>query len=185
MGASDTREVRHNGMNITDEQLDEIRRTLTAAVRKICPPWLAADADDLVQEATIKIVRLLDRCEGNRELSSSYLWRTAYAAMIDEIRRRRRRREVAMSDELAAVTEDDRQPGADGRAKAGTIRKGVLDCLGRLVPPRRRAVVLHLLGHAVPDIAVLMRWKVKRAENLVYRGLADLRTCLARRGLEP
>ena len=47
------------------------------------------------------------------------------------------------------------------------------------------AVVLHLQGHSVPEAARLLNWGNKRTENLVYRGLADLRNCLALKGLEP
>ena len=56
---------------------------------------------------------------------------------------------------------------------------------GRLVLPRRLAVTLHLQGHTVPEAGSLLGWNAKRAENLVYRGLADLRDCLAGKGVRP
>ena len=48
---------------------------------------------------------------------------------------------------------------------------------------RRLAVTLHLQGHSVPEAARLLDWAVKRTENLVYRGLADLRECLTAKGI--
>ena len=54
-----------------------------------------------------------------------------------------------------------------------------------LVRPRRLAVALYLQGHSVPEAAKLLEWGNKRTENLVYRGLADLRECLAKKGLKP
>ena len=50
---------------------------------------------------------------------------------------------------------------------------------------RRLAVTLHLQGHSVPDAARVLDWPVKRTENLVYRGMADLRECLMSKGIEP
>jgi RNA polymerase sigma-70 factor (ECF subfamily) len=50
---------------------------------------------------------------------------------------------------------------------------------------RRRAVMLYLQGHSVPEAARLLGWTAKRTENLVYRGLADLRHCLRAKGHTP
>ena len=51
--------------------------------------------------------------------------------------------------------------------------------------PRRLAVTLHLQGHSVPEVGRLMGWSAKKADNLVYRGRADLRECLELRGIRP
>jgi RNA polymerase sigma-70 factor (ECF subfamily) len=51
------------------------------------------------------------------------------------------------------------------------------------VPPRRHAVTLSLQGHSVPEIGRLLGWTGKKAENLVYRGMADLRECLEGKGI--
>ena len=45
------------------------------------------------------------------------------------------------------------------------------------------AVTLHLQGHRGAETARLLGWSAKRAENLIYRGLADLRACLEARGM--
>jgi RNA polymerase sigma-70 factor (ECF subfamily) len=42
---------------------------------------------------------------------------------------------------------------------------------------------MYLHGHSVAEVAALLGWRFKKAENLVYRGLADLRRCLATKGL--
>jgi RNA polymerase sigma-70 factor, ECF subfamily len=46
-------------------------------------------------------------------------------------------------------------------------------------------VTLYLQGHTVPETARILGWDAKRAENLVYRGLADLRQCLMGKGHRP
>ena len=77
------------------------------------------------------------------------------------------------------VEAPDPERAAAGR-ELGAVIQG---CLGRLVRPRRLAVTLHLMGHSVPEAARLLGWSVKRLENLVYRGLADLRGCLKTSGV--
>jgi RNA polymerase sigma-70 factor (ECF subfamily) len=37
----------------------------------------------------------------------------------------------------------------------------------------------------VPEASRILDWSAKRTENLVYRGLADLRECLTLKGMRP
>ena len=74
--------------------------------------------------------------------------------------------------------------GAEAPA-AAEVGRGIRDCLGNLVRDRRLAVALYLQGHGVPDASRLLAWSAKRTENLVYRGLSDLRRCLTDKGLAP
>jgi RNA polymerase sigma-70 factor (ECF subfamily) len=169
---------------LSPEDYAVLRLQLARSVRRVCPGWLAASGDDIVQAALLKVFHLLERSEGQRALAASYLWRLAYTAVVDEIRRRRRMREVPMTtipDEVAA----DRLPDPELAARGREIGTAIGDCLARLVVPRRLAVTLHLQGHTVPEAGSLLGWGAKRVENLVYRGLADLRACLAAKGLRP
>ncbi len=168
------------------ERLPEVERQLVAAVRRCCPPWLAAHADDLVQEAMIKVVERARRRPGAPEVASAYLWRVAYSALVDEIRRHRRRREVPLAGEADGVPElPASEPGPEREAGSRAIGVAIAECLHGMLPERRQAVTLHLLGHTVPEVAKLLGWSQKRADNAVYRGLADLRCALADRGVTP
>lgn len=166
--------------------LVQVREALQRAVRSVCPPSLADRRDDLVQAALMRVAKLQRRSETERELTSFYLRRVAHSALIDEIRRLRRRGEVPLEDdqgEERPIVSETASP--EDRLYGREIARGIRDCLTRLVAPRRRAVVLHLQGHNVPETAELMGWNEKRARNLVYRGLADLRRCLEAKGLVP
>lgn len=166
--------------------LVQIRNALERAVRSVCPPSLADRRDDLVQAALMRVAKLQRRSETERELTSFYLRRVAHSALVDEIRRLRRRGEIPLEDdqgEERPIVSETASPEA--RFHAREIAQGIRDCLTHLVAPRRRAVVLHLQGHNVPETADLMGWNEKRARNLVYRGLADLRRCLEAKGLKP
>jgi RNA polymerase sigma-70 factor (ECF subfamily) len=199
----------------TDDRYAQLRLDLEKAVRRVCPPWLADRAQDLVQVA---LLRLLERERRERQAlptdtsrgdgggegigvwSTSYLYRVAHSVLVDEIRARRRRPEMPLdaapsahpspgseSREGAAPADRLATPaaGPDDRARAAEIGRALRECLGRLVDDRRRAVSLNLAGHSVPETARLLGFVAKRAENLVYRGLADLRACLEVKGWKP
>jgi RNA polymerase sigma-70 factor (ECF subfamily) len=167
----------------------QLHRDLVKAVDRVCPRWMADRADDLVQVALMRVMEIQRKKEGTAEFSSFYLKKAAYSAMIDEIRRLRRRQEVSMEgggEEEDAVTYDPAAPDPDPeRGAAGKeIGRAIRDCLGLMVAPRRHAVTLNLQGHSVPEIGNLMGWTAKKAENLVYRGMSDLRGCLGNKGIQ-
>ena len=164
----------------------ELRASLARAVNKVCPSWMASQSDDIVQTCMMRVMDKQKKSEGNHQFSSSYLWRMAHNAMIDEIRRIRRRGEVALTDE---EREEPRVPTTEAdperRVASRQIGTGIRDCLSNIMETRRRAVTLYLQGHTVPESARLLGWTVKKTENLVYRGLQELRNCLAAKGLAP
>ena len=79
-----------------------LRAALARAVRRQCPRWLTDHADDLAQAALMKIMGAAPGGEGERTLSSFYLYRVAHSALVDEIRRRQRRREVSLDGDDSA-----------------------------------------------------------------------------------
>ena len=168
---------------MSEDRIEEIRRRLARAVVRICPRWLAAHSEDIVQSAMIRVLGAArNRGEGPPDLSSLYVEKAAYSAMVDEIRRHRRRREEPTGETLEAA-DDSVDADPVSAVKAREVADGLRACLAHLQLPRRLAVTLHLQGHSVPEVASILRWHAKQAENLVYRGLADLRRCLAMKGL--
>ncbi len=173
-------------MPLHDEsRFDDLRAQLAKSVSRICPPWLAAQRDDIVQVALMRLMQICAETERSEPYPSSYLRKVAYSAMIDEIRRLRRNHEVELDTEKEHPPALD--PGSNPeRSRAGReIGAAIETCLGRLKQDRRFAVTLHLLGHSAAEIATLSTWGLKRVENLVYRGLDDLRACLMSKGLAP
>jgi RNA polymerase sigma-70 factor (ECF subfamily) len=166
-----------------EPSLASLRATLARAVSAVCPAWLAERADDIVQEAMLKVLAVRGRGEGIAALPPSYLRKVAWTATVDEIRRRAARRE----DPVDAIETQAMSPPAETESTAirNELLVGVRDCLERIVLDRRRAVALHLAGWSIPEVAAALEWPAKRAENLVYRGLADLRACLQKKGIAP
>jgi RNA polymerase sigma-70 factor (ECF subfamily) len=165
--------------------LSDVRRALHRALTRRCPRWLSDRREDIVQAALMRLVQIQQRSERNTPFPASYLWKAAYSAMIDEIRRLRRAEHVSLEDGAVDPPAVDAGSDPEQQRRAREIGAGIQECLARLVSDRRRAVTLQLVGHSVPDIAKLLGWNLKRAENLVYRGLDDLRACLTAKGLEP
>jgi RNA polymerase sigma-70 factor (ECF subfamily) len=166
-----------------DEQgLARLREQLVRAVARVCPRWLAGRADDVVQAAFLKL--LARTGEGTVSVSASYLHKVAYSVTVDEIRRLRRRREVPLED---AAEQAAPAPLADPERAERTreIGRGLAECLRGLSEERRVAVTLHLQGHTVRESGRILGWRAKQVDNLVYRGLADLRRCLTAKGLAP
>jgi RNA polymerase sigma-70 factor, ECF subfamily len=179
-----------NAVSQSEEPVDygRLRQDLVRAVARVCPGWLSDRRDDLVQTATMRVMHVLERREaageGHQPLSSSYLYKVAFNALVDEIRRVRRKRETDLEDPAVApatVAHDD----PERLAASQEIGRGIQDCLSRMGRDRRLAVTLHLQGHSVVEAARVLDWAAKRTENLVYRGLADLRACLRAKGLRP
>ncbi len=172
-----------------EEDFARIRRDLVRAVGRVCPPWLSDRAEDLAQLAAMRLLEIRRRSEGKAEQSASYLRKVAYSVVIDEIRKLRRRRETSLEAESAEGETfgepAEPAPTPEVRSAGRQIGDAIRDCLGRLVRPRRLAATLNLQGHSVPEIGRLMGWSAKKAENLVYRGLADLRECLTSKGVRP
>lgn len=170
---------------ITDEKYSKLRTDLSRAVARVCPAWMADRRDDLVQAAMMRVMDLNRKSEGDRELNASYLYRVAYSTLIDEIRRVRRRREVALEDDGSDHDPPAASEDPERTAASNEIGRGIRECLKAMRRERRLAVALHLQGHSVPEAARLLEWATKRTENLVYRGLSDLRDCLQTKGLRP
>jgi RNA polymerase sigma-70 factor (ECF subfamily) len=165
----------------------ELRAVLQRAVRRVCPRWLVDRSEDLVQVALMRVLDARGRNEGLSVLPSSYLYKVAYTTLIDEIRRLRRRPEVPL--EAEGHGDGASAPVAAGNPEqdlaATEVGEAITQCLSGLGDDRRRAVTLHLQGHTVPQAAALLGWDAKRTENLVYRGLAELRQCLEAKGVKP
>ena len=179
----------HGGPALSDAEVTRLQRKLEKAVASVCPAHLADRREDLVQDALIKVIQILRDRPAGTELNATYLWRTAYCALVDELRVLRRRAEVPLGDgdedDGPAISLVSPAPGP-GRAGTGAeIRRAIAHCLERLVESRRLAVVLYLQGESAAEAGEILGWAKKRIYNLTFRGLQDLRECLKGQGVTP
>ena len=157
------------------------RTLLVRYVRRFCPAWLRNEEEDLVQMAAVRVMRAGSEVQHRR----AYLRQAAYSTVVDEVRRLRRRMEVGMSPSMHERVVNSMELNPETVARGAQVGAVLVDALGTLSVDRKRAVTLYLQSHPVPDIAVMLGCDRKRASNLVYRGIADLRNELARRGVRP
>ena len=171
--------------SLDNEALSVLRRRLVAMVARVCPGGLSAHADDIVQAAMLRIIDSLRSGERIASLRSLYVKKAAYTAMVDEIRRLRLNTYAADGEKVISRAAATNALNPEENAQIAQLGHGIRQCLSGLVSARRVAVTLYLHGHTVPEASRLGRWSLKQAENLVYRGLADLRRCLTMKGLAP
>lgn len=144
---------------------------------RACPAELATAREDLVQSALVRILERERAGEQNLVRTASYLWRVAFTATADELRRRR---SETVHRQMPTMDPEDAPEASTPGPELGL---GIRDCLSRLAEPRRLAVLLHLQGFRADEAIRILRWDMKRIQNLTYRGLADLRRCLEGKGL--
>ncbi|HMI59178.1 MAG TPA: sigma-70 family RNA polymerase sigma factor [Gemmatimonadaceae bacterium] len=140
------------------------------------------DLDELLQELRVRFWRA--RKDGLRDLSAGYVRRAAISAALDIIRRRRVDRNVPLDEsEIGAQPLTARTAGPAELLDQSELAQRVARAVDGLAPPRRAAVRLYLDGYRREEIAELLHWSDARTRNLLYRGLADLRTVLLAQGI--
>ena len=140
------------------------------------------DLDELLQELRVRFWRA--RKEGLRDLSAGYVRRTAISAALDIIRRRRVGRNVSIEDEeIGAPPLATMAAGPAELLDQSELAQRVARAVDGLAPQRRAAVRMYLDGYRREEIAGLLRWSDAKTRNLLYRGLADLRTVLLAQGI--
>jgi RNA polymerase sigma factor (sigma-70 family) len=139
-----------------------------------------AEAEDVAQEAMLRLWRVApDWREGEAKVST-WLYRVTVNLCTDRLRRRR----PLSLDEAGDVAED--RPGVLSAMietdRQATVQRTVQDALARLPERQRQAVMLrHLEGLGNPEIADVMGIGVEAVESLTARGKRALAAALAGR----
>lgn len=159
----------------------KIHRELLAILRrKKLSARMQPDLEDLAQEGALRILRIIQ--SGQKKLSEinhGYLAFTANSVFCDKYRWYRCRPEEQIPEGYDNPSAND---DPEHRAASQELGRAIRDSLRELNDDRRRAVTLKLQGHKVRQIAVLLGCNAKRADNLAYRGLEELRQALHARG---
>ena len=135
------------------------------------------DALDATQEALIAVTRGLHRYDG-RSLFTTWLYRVATNAALDELRRRKRRPEPAeLSDDrpLPAAAGGGGAAGASPVESAVAARLDVDSALAGLSPEFRAAVVLRdLCDLDYAEIAEVLDVPIGTVRSRIARGRAAI-----------
>lgn len=131
------------------------------------------DADDAAQEAMIRIVRNLSRFDGRSQFST-WVYRIATNASLDELRRRRRRPDLHVVDD-AGNSADPPDPIADRQIESIADREAIDEALAALPDEFRVAVVLrdvHDLDYS--EIAEVLDVAIGTVKSRIARGRRQL-----------
>ena len=138
-------------------------------VRAVCHRIVmnSADAEDATQMALISIVRALPTFD-RRSKFSTWVYRIATNAALDEIRRTQRRALPTDNDALF-----DGNPGDETRAVDAQI--DVTQALAQLSEEFRTAVVLrHVVDMEYEEIAIALEIPIGTVRSRIARGRAQL-----------
>lgn len=135
------------------------------------------DAEDATQEALIAVVRGLERFDG-RSAFTTWSYRVATNACMDELRRRGRRPQLSNDPDLTAVQPSARRADASDPAEAAVAseQRGELQAaLGKLPEDFRWPVVLRDLAELdYAEIAELLELAPGTVRSRISRGRARL-----------
>lgn len=166
--------------------LDQYGEVLRRAVVQLCPRDVGLCADEIEQEARVRLWQALRR-QADIADPAAYLYKIAVSASIDAVRRVKARREDQMPETTDVVphaaVRAAREPSPEWRAIASDIADKVRRVIGSLPAPRRLAVRLHVRGFTSQEIASFLGWTEPKARNLTYRGLKTVRERLAIEGV--
>lgn len=143
-----------------------------------------ADLEEVVQDVRIRLWKTFPSSEQIRGLGASYVYRTAMSAAVDLLRRRHAHG-ADRGEPVDSMAEYLPDPGMNAAStlEAEELQHRVLAAIETLPDSRRPVVRMHLAGYDREEIAALMGWSEAKTRNLLYRGLADLRSRLTDAGI--
>ncbi len=135
-----------------------------------------AEAEDVVQEAMLRLWRTAPNWRQGEAKVSTWLYRVTANLCTDRLRRRR-----GVGLDAVPEPEDGRPSAEDGLQQAA--RMAALDAALAGLPERQRQAVIlrHIEGLANPEIAEVMDIGVEAVESLTARGKRALAAALADR----
>ncbi len=153
-----------------------VRAMLALSTRVLRNP---DDADEVVQEAFLKVWTMAERWQSDREAKfSTWLYRVVLNASLDRLRRVRF---VAVEE---AGDPADPAPGGLDRAMARQRERLVSTAMAEMPARQRQALSLYYFSDlTAPEAARVLDLSLTAMEALLVRGKRSLRTALARLGI--
>ncbi|WP_417523202.1 RNA polymerase sigma factor [Marinovum sp.] len=139
-----------------------------------------AEAEDVTQEALMRLWKIAPDWRQGEAQVSTWLWRVVANLATDRLRRRRR---IAPLEDAGDPV--DEAGDAPAQMQAAARRAALADALAALPERQRRAVELrHFEGLGNPEIAAILEISVEAVESLTARGKRALARALEGRKAE-
>lgn len=137
-----------------------------------------AAAEDLTQEAFLRIYRAAPRFEPRTKVST-WIFRIAYNLVLTEIGRRSRRREL--SETMSRSSEQDGQDASTDSSERFELEQEIDWALNQL-PDNQRAALLLRVNEDLSylEIGEVLGFGIQGVESLLFRARKNLRESLGR-----
>lgn len=169
-----------------DDELRSILERFSGLIRvhiiKFNPQRFGLDPDDISQEIRIKIWRLLHH-EKNIRNYPSYIKKIVNSSVIDVLRKWKRDEGIMLLEKQKKVSEIKRDYPAS-LSLEDNLRDTVAQAVDSLIESRRKVVRLYLLDMTIEEISAFYNWSTNKTRNLLYRGLADLKSILKNKDVD-
>jgi len=133
------------------------------------------EAEDVAQEAMLKLWRQADDWRAGEARVSTWLYRVTHNLCIDRLRRRRPAADIEAVAELS-----DPAPSVLARLAGGEETQALARAIGDLPDRQRRALTLrHFEGWGNPEIADRLDCSVEAVESLLARARRTLAARMA------
>jgi RNA polymerase sigma-70 factor (ECF subfamily) len=137
------------------------------------------DAEDVVGEVFVSVVRSLDRFEGDEEAFRRWLFTIAHRRAVDAHRRQARRHEAAVAPQELPEAAAGGADGADATVVEDLGSSPVGRALSRLTDDQRAVLLLRVVADlSVSDTAAVLDKPEGAVKTLHRRALAALRRAL-------
>ncbi len=138
-----------------------------------------AEAEDVVQEAMLRLWRVAAEWRQGEAKISTWLYRVVVNLATDRLRARKRRPSVAIDEKVDPASD---APTAEASLIDMDRMTALQQALLALPDRQRQAVILrHIEGLSNPEIAAVMEIGVEAVESLTARGKRALAQALAGR----
>jgi RNA polymerase sigma-70 factor (ECF subfamily) len=136
-----------------------------------------SDAEDVAQEAMIRLWRIAPVWRSGEAAVSSWLYRVVTNLCTDRHRKGQHRRAEALDDVPEPA---DAALGPEAGMMRAARENALQRALATLPDRQRQAVVLrHIEGLSNPEIAVILQTRVEAVESLIARGKRALAEAIA------
>lgn len=142
----------------------------------------AAEADDVVQEAFLRLWRSADQFDETRGRFAPWFLAIARHEALVRLRRRTREQRLALAEDIDRLLAAAPDPTIDVEEQVWRRERGdiVLQALNALPPEQRRVLVLAYFGElSQTTIAASLDWPLGTVKKRIRLGLQKLRQALA------
>lgn len=139
----------------------------------------AQDADDLMGEAFLQVVRDLPGFDGDEREFRAWVFVIAHHRLLDDARRRARR-----PVEAAELSTDELRSGDEDEALESVAAERVRQLIAQLSPDQRDVLLLRIIGDlTVEETARVVGKSEGAVKALQRRGLTVIREALSEAGV--